>query len=110
MKKLRQNKSPLVSNSRWLAYAAASTASTLAGAHSAEAEIHYSGLINEKLGHGNRSIHENVRLNDALKVRFSERTYSLNFSIGGAAVSSETRFTAVTKAPPRPDCTRNVFV
>jgi hypothetical protein len=36
MKKSRQNKSSSVSNSRWLAYAAAGAATTLAGAHSAE--------------------------------------------------------------------------
>ena len=48
MKRLRQNKSPLLSNSRWLAYAAAGAATALGGTHSAEAEIHYSGLINAK--------------------------------------------------------------
>ncbi len=45
MKRLRQNKSPLLSNSRWLAYAAAGAATSLGGAQSAEAEIHYSGTI-----------------------------------------------------------------
>ena len=33
------------SNSRWIAYAAASAASALASSNSAEAEIHYSGLV-----------------------------------------------------------------
>ena len=88
MKKLRQNKSPLVSNSRWLAYAAASTASTLAGAHSAEAEIHYSGLRNWTLGYGINYLHVSVPLGNGLLAKFSEQTYSLNFSIGGAAVSN----------------------
>jgi hypothetical protein len=36
-----------ISNSRWAAYAAAGAASALAGAHSAEAEIHYSGVVNQ---------------------------------------------------------------
>jgi hypothetical protein len=45
-KKNRQNKSPTVSNSRWLAYAAAGAATALTGAPSAEAEIHYSGIVN----------------------------------------------------------------
>src|SRR5215831_2648106 len=34
-----------VSHSRWLAYATASVATALAGSHSAEATIHYSGLL-----------------------------------------------------------------
>jgi hypothetical protein len=33
------------SNSRWIAYAAASAAGALTSSHSAEAEIHYSGLV-----------------------------------------------------------------
>jgi hypothetical protein len=48
MKRNRQKKSLTVSNSRWLAYAAAGAATTLGGAYSAEAEIHYSGLVNAK--------------------------------------------------------------
>jgi hypothetical protein len=36
-----------VSRSRWLAYATASAATALAGSHSAEAAIHYSGLLRE---------------------------------------------------------------
>jgi hypothetical protein len=35
-----------VSHSRWLAYATASAATVLAGSHSAEAAIHYSGILN----------------------------------------------------------------
>jgi len=35
-----------VSHSRWLAYATASAATALAGSHSAEAAIHYSGILN----------------------------------------------------------------
>lgn len=39
-------KSASIPNSRWAAYAAAGAASTLACASSAEAEIHYSGIVN----------------------------------------------------------------
>jgi len=46
MKRLRQSKSSLVSNSRWLAYAVAGAAGAFSAANSAEAEIHYSGVIN----------------------------------------------------------------
>ena len=37
-----------VSHSRWLAYATASAATALAASHSAEAAIHYSGILNQK--------------------------------------------------------------
>src|SRR5207247_5794784 len=37
-----------VSHSRWLAYAIASAATALAASHSAEAAIHYSGILNQK--------------------------------------------------------------
>lgn len=44
-----RSKTNVISASRWTAYAAAGTATALAGIHSAEAEIHYSGSINAKL-------------------------------------------------------------
>ena len=37
-----------VSHSRWLTYATASAATALAASHSAEAAIHYSGILNQK--------------------------------------------------------------
>ena len=46
MQKNRQTKSVNISNPRWLAYATAGAATALGSATSAEAEIHYSGLIN----------------------------------------------------------------
>ena len=46
MKENRQIKSITASNARWVAYATASAASALTGTHSAEAEIHYSGIVN----------------------------------------------------------------
>jgi len=46
MKKNRHAKSLTVSHSRWLAYAAAGAATTLAALPDAEAEIHYSGRLN----------------------------------------------------------------
>jgi hypothetical protein len=45
MKKNRQIKSTPAFNARWLTYAAASAASTLTGTQPAEAEIHYSGIV-----------------------------------------------------------------
>ena len=45
--KSRRNKLAPLNNSRWLAYATASAATTFAGANVAEADIHYSGPINQ---------------------------------------------------------------
>jgi hypothetical protein len=46
IQKLRRTKSVSISDSRWLAYATASVATSLAGANPADAEIHYSGPLN----------------------------------------------------------------
>jgi hypothetical protein len=46
----QQRKVNAFTNSRWAAYATAAVASSFAAAHSAEATIHYSGLINQKIG------------------------------------------------------------
>lgn len=45
----RRNNSYSVSHSRWTAYAIAGTASAIASAPCAEADIHYSGIINRHL-------------------------------------------------------------
>src|SRR5436309_13812561 len=45
-------KAASISKARWAAYATAGTASTLAFASSAEAEIHYSGLVNHNFANG----------------------------------------------------------
>jgi len=42
-----------ISNARWLAYAVAGTATAVGSAPSAEAEIHYSGLVNIRMEHIN---------------------------------------------------------
>ena len=39
-----------ITSGRWTSYAAAAAASTFAAVHSAEATIHYSGLINQRIG------------------------------------------------------------
>src|SRR6476646_10809994 len=46
----RSRKPAAITNSRWLAYATASAASAFTCANSAEATIHYSGLIGEFFG------------------------------------------------------------
>src|SRR5438874_1047610 len=39
-----------ITNGRWTAYVAAAAATSFAAAHTAEATIHYSGVINQKIG------------------------------------------------------------
>ena len=50
-----ERKINLITNGRWTAYAAAAAASSLAAGHTAEAEIHYSGLINQNVA-GNHEV------------------------------------------------------
>ena len=49
-KRTRSKKPAAISNSRWLAYATAGAASAFTCANSAEATIHYSGIIGELFG------------------------------------------------------------
>src|SRR2546423_3283988 len=86
MKKLRQNKSSLVSNSRWLAYAAAGAATSLGGAQSAEAEIHYSGVINRQFHYEGGS--RQFPILHSARLRFAFYTYSWVFSVKDAMVSN----------------------
>ncbi len=95
MKKRRKNKGGLLPNSRWAAYAAAATASTF-GTAVAEAEIHYSGTIEQKIaGFGGASA--KFPLSNGASIRlynYSHRIPSYStagFSILGAAVSHSFR-------------------
>jgi hypothetical protein len=86
MKKNRQTKSLNLSNSRWLAYAAAGAATTLGGAQSAEAEIHYSGVINAKFHYEGGS--RQFPILHSARLRFLFYTYSWFFSVKDAMVSN----------------------
>ena len=88
MKRTRQKKSLILSNSRWLAYAAAGAATSLGVAHSVEAEIHYSGPINARLGTGVPYLHVGIPLGHNARLNFDEFTYQLVFGIDGAALSN----------------------
>ena len=48
MKKLRRTNLVLLRNSRWVAYTSAGAATALAGIASAEAAIHYSGMVDRR--------------------------------------------------------------
>lgn len=86
MKTKGETKSLNLSNSRWIAYAAAGAATSLGGAQSAEAEIHYSGVINRQF-HYEGGLREFPILHSA-RLRFQFYTYSWSFSIRGAMVSN----------------------
>lgn len=87
-----------ISNSRWAAYAAAGAASALGGAHSADAEIHYSGVIDSRF-----YVQDAVKRFDLVgdaKLVFvygygvtynGDGYYGALFGINGAAVSNEFR-------------------
>jgi hypothetical protein len=131
MKKNHQAKSLNLPTSRWLAYAAAGTATALAGTHSAEAEIHYSGPIKYRF-HGLRSQDQSFRLfgNQSLvfdrKINYTGPNYSYNgfdahfeinaqngsvagffytcaFSTSVASVSNLDRGDAISQRPFVPD-------
>jgi len=55
-KRTHTRKPAAIGNTRWLAYATAGAASALTAATSAEGAIHYSGLINQWIGH-TRQLH-----------------------------------------------------
>jgi len=88
MKGNRQSKPLNLSNSRWLAYAAAGAATSLGGTHSAEAEIHYSGEIKARFGDGNRVLRIGVPLGHNARLLFTSGTYELFFAIDGATLSN----------------------
>jgi hypothetical protein len=88
VKRNRQKKSLAVSNSRWLAYAAAGAATSLGGAYSVEAEIHYSGEIKARFGDGNVILDIVVPLGHGARLGFGSSTYGLGFGIDGATVSN----------------------
>jgi hypothetical protein len=79
-------KPAMVANSRWLAYATAGAASVFTCANSAEASIHYSGIIGEYFGSG-RSKSASFQLDqpgDSFRLRHSLE-FSGTFSYGGFA-------------------------
>ena len=53
-KRSRSSKPARITNSRWIAYGLAGAATAL-GATAAEAEIHYSGLVNEQVSFGSQT-------------------------------------------------------
>ncbi len=87
----RTKPSTVISGPRWLAYAAAGAATSLVAATSAEAEIHYSGILNFEFN--GRSQVESFRLTNNVQLNFSRFTYSTVagdlVAVNGAARSEE---------------------
>jgi len=82
----QQRKLNSISTGRWTAYAAAAAASGFAAAQSAEATIHYSGLINQKIRGEDRAIFHLDPGGGTFVVRhFNFFAGSSSFSGGGQA-------------------------
>jgi len=101
MKTTRRDRSRLVSNSRWLAYATAGAATALSVTPSAGAEIHYSGVIDAKFRWPIDQV-KHFPLNDSARLIFlngygyfyhGTAYYPAGafFGIRGAAVSNHVR-------------------
>ena len=93
MNPLRRINSLSISETRWLAYATAGAASALGVPPSAEAEIHYSGLVNIELeGHGNENHYSTfLPLTNGASLLFTEFYFtnaSAYFLITGAQQGS----------------------
>ena len=67
--KLRRNRLTSLNSSRWAAYATAGAATAIAGANSAEAAIHYSGVLNVSVPTGEGVAHT-FSLDNAAVIRF----------------------------------------
>jgi PEP-CTERM motif len=92
----------LVPQTRWAAYATAGAATALAGVNSAEADIHYSGILNITLNAPPGStVLRTFALDNGAQLKFAHlRTATSNgggafFRIQGAGVSNEFRGVAV---------------
>ena len=85
----RSKKPAVITNSRWLAYATAGAASAFTCANSAEAAIHYSGLIRANLGKycvGTQSVRFQLdQPGDSIRLRHSWDLTSCSVSYGGFA-------------------------
>jgi hypothetical protein len=77
-----------ISSGRWTAYMAAAAASSFAGVGSAEAEIHYSGVINARFRGDNSYGGKRFPLRHSARLSFFEFTYNWDFSVNGAGVSN----------------------
>jgi hypothetical protein len=80
----RSRKSAAIEKTRWAAYATAGAATALAGLHSAEAEIHYSGLVNAKFA-GNTTETFEVVPGEILEFRHNIHYYGTSTKTGGSA-------------------------
>ena len=71
----RRRKAVAILNPRWAAYAAAGAATALAGIPAAEAEIHYSGIVNHKFPGGQLTSSAYFPLDNGASLRFAHASY-----------------------------------
>jgi hypothetical protein len=84
MAKNLRTKSVTVSNSRWLAYAAAGAASAFGGVAGAEAEIHYSGIVDHPFPGNNSPSSGYFPLNSGASLWFQH--FNLGTESGAARI------------------------
>ena len=82
-----RSKPASIPKTRWVAYAAAGAATALAGSHSAEAAIHYSGRVNELFLVGDANSFKLDRPGDFFRLSHTSYGYGANdkFAIFGIA-------------------------
>ena len=93
-KRTHSRKPVVVANSRWLAYATATTASAIACTPSAKAEIHYSGIVDHDFANGGfaGSLGPGVTLE--LNVGTGTWVGGTGFAFGGAFIRGTSQRTA----------------
>ena len=86
-----------IAKTRWVAYAAAGAATALAGSQSAEAAIHYSGLVNELFLVGDADSFNLDRPGDFFRLSHTSYGYGAKdkFSIFGIASAAFRGFQSV---------------
>jgi len=94
--KPRQRKPSALSTARWTSYAIAAGATAISGAPTAEAEIHYSGLIDFKFQNRQGEVRHSFPLSQGavlvgIRSEFGFYEFDATFEIKGAAVSNHFR-------------------
>ena len=93
-KRTHSRKPVVVANSRWLAYATATTASAIACTPSAKAEIHYSGIVDHDFADGGFAGSLGPGVTFELNVGTGTWVGGTGFAFGGAFIRGTSQRTA----------------
>lgn len=118
MTALRSSPSTKISSTRWLAYATAGLATAVGSVATAEAEIHYSGIIDQAFDGTGQRLHGTFPLSKGVSISFSQFATAQHlydaayFGVKGAAVSNAFRggsFPFAAKLEPRQNVVDGYF-